>query len=78
MQQKIEVVIMAAGEGTRMHSALPKVLHKAAGRSLVEWVAEAARAVTEKPVLVYGNGGEQLRETLGEAFRYVYQADTPS
>ena len=75
MQQKIEVVIMAAGEGTRMHSALPKVLHKAAGRSLVEWVAEAARAVTEKPVLVYGNGGEQLRETLGEAFRYVYQAE---
>ena len=53
LQEDMKVVIMAAGEGTRMRSSLPKVLHQAAGKCLVEWVADAARAVTEKPVLIF-------------------------
>ena len=65
LQEDMKVVIMAAGEGTRMRSSLPKVLHQAAGKCLVEWVADAARAVTEKPVLIYGNGGEAIRERFG-------------
>ena len=74
LQEDMKVVIMAAGEGTRMRSSLPKVLHQAAGKCLVEWVADAARAVTEKPVLIYGNGGEAIRERFGEAFTYALQA----
>lgn len=74
LQEDMKVVIMAAGEGTRMRSSLPKVLHQAAGKCLVEWVADAARAVTEKPVLIYGNGGEAIRERFGEVFTYALQA----
>ena len=71
---EVKVVIMAAGEGTRMKSSLPKVLHRAAGKTLVEWVADAAHAVTEKPILVYGNGGDAILQKFGDAFEYAYQA----
>ena len=67
---EVKVVIMAAGEGTRMKSSLPKVLHRAAGKTLVEWVADAAHAVTEKPILVYGNGGDAILQKFGDAFEY--------
>ena len=43
---KIDVLILAAGLGTRMHSRRAKVLHRAGGRSLIEHVVEAARAIT--------------------------------
>lgn len=75
LHKTMKVVIMAAGEGTRMRSALPKVLHQAAGKCLVQWVAEAAHAVTDKPVLIYGNGGEMIREQFGDAFDYALQAE---
>ena len=39
---KIEVVILGAGEGKRMHSALPKVLHRLAGKTLLQHVLEAS------------------------------------
>ena len=70
---KCKVIILAAGEGTRMKSSLPKVLHKAAGKSLLEWVAGAARAVTQKPVVVYGSGAEAIQNAFGETFEYVLQ-----
>ena len=38
-------VVLAAGQGTRLRSGLPKVLHRAAGRPLVEWVIDAAKAL---------------------------------
>jgi bifunctional N-acetylglucosamine-1-phosphate-uridyltransferase/glucosamine-1-phosphate-acetyltransferase GlmU-like protein len=37
------VIVLAAGQGTRMKSDLPKVVHEAAGRPLVDWVVDAAR-----------------------------------
>lgn len=67
-------IILAAGEGKRMKSALPKVLHKAAGRPLAQWVTEAARAATgAKPVLVVGVGAEQIKEYFGESAAYAVQ-----
>ena len=46
-------VILAAGNGTRMKSQTPKVLHKAAGRTLVEWVVSAAEeAFPGKPIVI--------------------------
>ncbi|WP_028116990.1 bifunctional UDP-N-acetylglucosamine diphosphorylase/glucosamine-1-phosphate N-acetyltransferase GlmU [Ferrimonas senticii] len=62
---KLETVILAAGKGTRMRSALPKVLHGIAGKPMVQHVIDAAAAL--KPVqthLVYGHGGEQLQAAL--------------
>ncbi len=67
-------IILAAGEGKRMKSALPKVLHKAAGKPLAQWVTEAARAATgAKPVLVVGVGAEQIKEYFGENAAYAVQ-----
>jgi bifunctional UDP-N-acetylglucosamine pyrophosphorylase/glucosamine-1-phosphate N-acetyltransferase len=55
-------VVLAAGKGTRMRSALPKVLHPAAGRPLLAWVLDAARAAgCERILVVVGHGAEQVR-----------------
>lgn len=59
-------VILAAGKGTRMKSSLPKVLHRAAGRPLLQWVVDAARAAgCERILIVVGHGAEQVREEIG-------------
>jgi bifunctional UDP-N-acetylglucosamine pyrophosphorylase/glucosamine-1-phosphate N-acetyltransferase len=74
METDCIAVILAAGEGKRMKSSLPKVLHAAAGRPLAQWVMEAAREATgKKPVLVVGAGAERLREYFGERAAYAMQ-----
>lgn len=61
----VNVVILAAGQGKRMHSQLPKVLHALAGRSLIGHVMAAASALTPTRVcVVYGHGGESVREAV--------------
>ena len=71
---KIRAVVLAAGQGVRMRSDLPKVMHPILGRSLVSYVVEAARQVTgEPPVLVVGYGAEKVRQALGESAQYVTQ-----
>ncbi|WP_404415666.1 bifunctional UDP-N-acetylglucosamine diphosphorylase/glucosamine-1-phosphate N-acetyltransferase GlmU [Marinospirillum sp.] len=61
----LEVIILAAGQGTRMRSALPKVLHRLAGKPLAGHVADTARALAaEKIHLVIGHGADQVRDTL--------------
>jgi bifunctional UDP-N-acetylglucosamine pyrophosphorylase/glucosamine-1-phosphate N-acetyltransferase len=57
----LNVVIMAAGKGTRMKSALPKVLHKLAGRSLLQHVlAAAAQVGSQRTVVITGHGAERV------------------
>jgi len=64
----LDVVILAAGKGTRMFSAKPKVLHLLAGRPLLSHVVRTARSLKpQRIVIVYGFGGEQVRQALGEA-----------
>jgi bifunctional UDP-N-acetylglucosamine pyrophosphorylase/glucosamine-1-phosphate N-acetyltransferase len=61
------VVILAAGEGKRMKSATPKVLHSVAGRSLLGHVIEAASAVEpHNLVVVVGHGRDQVVAHVGE------------
>jgi bifunctional UDP-N-acetylglucosamine pyrophosphorylase/glucosamine-1-phosphate N-acetyltransferase len=61
----INIVILAAGMGKRMHSDLPKVLHKLAGKPLVSHVLDTARALSPaKLCVVYGHGGEQVPAQL--------------
>ena len=61
----MNVVILAAGKGKRMHSDLPKVLHPLAGRPLLAHVIESARELgAENICVVHGHGGEQVRAAL--------------
>ena len=55
-------IILAAGQGTRMKSALPKVLHKVGGRAMVDWSIELARQVgCEKIIVVVSKTSDELR-----------------
>lgn len=64
---EVAVVILAAGEGTRMKSDLPKVLHTLGGRPMLEYSLETARAVTDAPpILIVGHGAELVTEAAGE------------
>lgn len=63
---KLGVVILAAGQGKRMRSSLPKVLHLLAGRPLLQHVLEVARSLSpERITVVYGHGGEQVPQAIG-------------
>ncbi len=58
----LHVVILAAGQGKRMHSDLPKVLHRLAGRPLLAHVLETAGMLKPAALhVVYGHGGEKVR-----------------
>jgi bifunctional UDP-N-acetylglucosamine pyrophosphorylase / glucosamine-1-phosphate N-acetyltransferase len=64
MARDLTVLIMAAGHGTRMRSGLAKVLHPVAGRPMVLWVAEAARAAGAARVVCITRPGEGVAERL--------------
>ncbi|MCC7491221.1 MAG: NTP transferase domain-containing protein [Fimbriimonadaceae bacterium] len=74
---KQAAVILAAGKGTRMNSELPKVLHRAAGRPLVEWVVQACRgAGIDDVVLIVGYQEHLVREALAaQGVRFARQAE---
>ncbi|MDO7909654.1 bifunctional UDP-N-acetylglucosamine diphosphorylase/glucosamine-1-phosphate N-acetyltransferase GlmU [Pseudomonas sp. 22-AL-CL-001] len=61
----LDIVILAAGQGTRMRSALPKVLHPVAGNSMLGHVIHSARQLEPQGIhVVIGHGAEQVRERL--------------
>ena len=67
MSAPLHVVILAAGEGKRMKSALPKVLQKIAGRPMLAHAIEAARALQPQGIhVVYGHGGEAVRAAFAD------------
>jgi bifunctional UDP-N-acetylglucosamine pyrophosphorylase/glucosamine-1-phosphate N-acetyltransferase len=73
----LSVVILAAGEGKRMKSALPKVLQPLAGRPLLQHVIDTARSLEPAAIyVVYGHGGEQVRAALErEPVTWALQAE---
>jgi len=74
--KKLSVVILAAGEGKRMKSELPKVLHPIAGKPMVCYAIEVATKLGfGKPVLVVGYGAEQVRRAVGDRAIYVEQKE---
>lgn len=61
----LDIVILAAGQGTRMRSALPKVLHPIAGQSMLGHVVQTARRLQPDSIqVVIGHGAELVREQL--------------
>jgi bifunctional UDP-N-acetylglucosamine pyrophosphorylase/glucosamine-1-phosphate N-acetyltransferase len=68
MPAPLHVIVLAAGEGKRMRSTLPKVLQKIAGRPMLMHVLESARALAPAGLhVVYGHGGEQVRTAFAGA-----------
>ncbi|HEY6896175.1 MAG TPA: bifunctional UDP-N-acetylglucosamine diphosphorylase/glucosamine-1-phosphate N-acetyltransferase GlmU [Rhodocyclaceae bacterium] len=65
MNTPLNVVILAAGQGKRMHSDLPKVLHTIAGKPLLGHVIDTARSLGAARIcVVYGHGGETVRQAF--------------
>ena len=74
MENRIVAVVMAAGDDARMKSSLPKVMHKICGHPMIEYVVNAVLGVSNcEPVVVLGEGGEDLKELLGPDIKYAYQ-----
>ncbi len=66
LTMSLHVIILAAGQGTRMKTSKPKVLHGLAGKPLLGWVIETAQKLEPEAIhVVYGHAGEILLEALG-------------
>lgn len=72
----VRVVVLAAGQGSRMKSELPKVLHEVAGRPMLHWVLDAARAAEPTQiVVVVGHEAEQVKASLPDDVEWCLQAE---
>ncbi len=66
-EKQLQVIILAAGKGTRMYSSKPKVLHDLAGKSLLQHVVDSAKVLNAQSIsVVYGHGGELVKNTLND------------
>lgn len=74
---KLNIVILAAGKGTRMYSSTPKVLHRLAGQPLLQHVIHAAKQLqADKIIVVYGFGGEAVPKAFAhEQITWVEQKE---
>jgi bifunctional UDP-N-acetylglucosamine pyrophosphorylase/glucosamine-1-phosphate N-acetyltransferase len=71
---KITAILLAAGQGTRMKSSLPKVLHPIAGKPMIWYALETIKQVTtEKPVVIVGHGADEVRKFIGDSADCVTQ-----
>ncbi len=61
----VKTIILAAGQGTRMRSSMPKVLHEIAAKPLLEHVYDTSRMIDDNEIhIIYGHGGDQVRQRL--------------
>lgn len=61
----VKTIILAAGQGTRMRSSLPKVLHQIADKPLLQHVYDTSRSIEDNAIIiVYGHGGDQVKTAL--------------
>jgi len=71
---RVTAILLAAGQGTRMKSKLPKVLHPIAGQPMIWHALQAIQqTTTEKPVVVVGHGAEEVTRYLADSARTVLQ-----
>ncbi|CAK8053627.1 bifunctional UDP-N-acetylglucosamine diphosphorylase/glucosamine-1-phosphate N-acetyltransferase GlmU [Eupransor demetentiae] len=70
----INVVVLAAGNGSRMKSTLPKVLHNVAGKAMIDWVLDAVLPLKpDRLITVTGVGSQAVRNHVGDKSRFVTQ-----
>ena len=76
MFESLEIIVLAAGKGSRMHSHLPKVLHKIGGKTLLQHVLKEAENLNPKKIhIVYGFGGDAVREATPGDYHWVRQEE---
>lgn len=68
-------LILAAGEGKRMHSSLPKVLHPLCGRPMISYILDSAAKLTDRVLVVVGHGASIVKNALGDKWHYVLQEE---
>ena len=71
----MQIIILAAGKGSRMKSDLPKVMHKVSGKSMLEHVVDNCRKVTDDLVLVYSDHIEPYLHLFEDKYKLVKQED---
>ena len=73
----LQIIILAAGQGKRMYSNTPKVLHTLAGKPMLSRVVDTARQLNPDAIhVIYGHGGEQIQQTLSDLdVHWVLQAE---
>lgn len=72
----LAVIILAAGQGTRMNSNLPKVMHPICGKPMINYSVETARGLgVSKPTVVVGHGADQVRTAVGDLAEFVEQKE---
>ena len=73
---KLAVILLAAGQGTRMKSKTQKILHEVGGKPMVLHIFDAAEAVADvPPVLVVGKGADGVQNLIGDRAQYAVQAE---
>jgi bifunctional UDP-N-acetylglucosamine pyrophosphorylase / glucosamine-1-phosphate N-acetyltransferase len=76
MNQNLEVIILAAGLGTRMKSSTIKILHRAAGRPIIDYVLDLATELcATPPVMIVGHQRDKVQEAVGDRARFAVQDD---
>lgn len=76
MTEKVTALVLAAGKGTRMKSALPKVLHKVGGKAMVEQVLDTVTAIgVNRKVVIVGFGAKEVQDYLQDSVEYVIQEE---
>lgn len=71
-----EIIILAAGKGSRMESEIPKVLVPLAGKPMINWVLETIQVASdEKPIIVIGYGAQQVKAACGSNVKYATQLE---
>ncbi|PID86938.1 MAG: bifunctional UDP-N-acetylglucosamine diphosphorylase/glucosamine-1-phosphate N-acetyltransferase GlmU [Chloroflexi bacterium] len=74
--RKLAVVLLAAGQGTRMKSKTQKILHEVGGKPMVMHIFDAAESVADvPPVLVVGKGADGVQNLIGSRAQYAIQAE---
>jgi bifunctional UDP-N-acetylglucosamine pyrophosphorylase/glucosamine-1-phosphate N-acetyltransferase len=72
--ENLDVIILAAGQGTRMKSATIKILHHAAGRPIIDYVVDLAAQICDRsPVMIVGHQREAVQQAVGDRVRFAVQ-----
>jgi bifunctional UDP-N-acetylglucosamine pyrophosphorylase/glucosamine-1-phosphate N-acetyltransferase len=76
LTQELDVIILAAGQGTRMKSATIKVLHRAAGRPIIDYVLDLAAEISPRPpIMVIGHQREAVQKAIDDRARFAVQEE---